>query len=153
MITATGIYQNLQSLPTEKGLEILRESTKEGLSNFNRVHKYFGRQTLGTFCGVQSSCIVLNSVIDIKKYSEAGFWNPKLESIVEEAVVKKKGMTLAQLCGILNTHQEVHATATRTDELSVDEFRELLEMNVGGSGYVSENKYYQLVDLCVPRSW
>ena len=140
-IPAVGIYQNLQSLSTEKGKEILKESEKEGMSNFNRVHKYFGQQTLSTFCGVQSSCIVLNSVVDDEKYSEAKLWNPKLESIVEEAVVKKKGMTLAQLCDILNTHNEVHAKATRTDELSLGEFRKLLEKHVGGSGYVSEFEY------------
>ena len=140
-IPAVGIYQNLQSLSSEKGQEILKESEKEGLSNFDRVFKYFGQQTLSTFCGVQSSCIVLNSINDDKKYSEAGFWNPKLESMVEEAVVKKKGMTLAQLCDILNTHNEVQAAATRTDELTLDEFRELLEKHVGGSGYVSENMY------------
>ena len=156
-IPAVGIYQNLQSLSTAKGIKILEESEKEGLSNFDRVNKYFGQQTLSTFCGVQSSCIVLNSVIDKKRYTEAELWNPKLESIVESAVVKKKGMTLAQLCAILNTHHhhEVHATANRTDELSIDEFRELLEKHVGGSGYVSENLRitYELVDLCVSRSW
>ncbi len=64
--------------------------------------------------------------------------------------MKKKGMTLAQLCDILNTHHEVHATATQTDELSLDHFRELLEKHVGGSGYVSENTHYELVDMCVP---
>ena len=154
LIPSVGIYHNLQSLSSERGKEILKESEKEGLSNFDRVNKNFGQQTLSTFCGVQSSCIVLNSVIDKKKYSEARFWNPKLESIVEEAVVKKKGMTLAQLCDILNTHHEVRATATRTDELFMDEFREVLAKNIGGSGYVSENNtYYQLVDLCVSRSW
>merc|ERR1712110_564832 len=141
----TGIYQNLQSLSTEKGHEILIESEKEGLSNFNRVRKYFGQQTLSTFCGVQSSCIVLNSVIDNKKYSEAGFWNPKLESIVEAAVVKKKGMTLAQLCDILNTHHEVRATATQTDELPLDKFRELLEKHVGGSGFILANYHMSVL--------
>ena len=137
MIPATGIYQNLVSLSSKKGQEILKESEKEGLSNFNRVHKYFGQQTCNTFCGVQSSCIVLNSLIDAKKYSEGLFWSPNLESIVEEAVVRKKGMTLAQLRDILNTHDGVHATAIRTDELPLEEFRKVLSKSVGGSGYVS----------------
>ena len=137
MIPATGIYQNLVSLSSKKGQEILKESEKEGLSNFNRVHKYFGQQTCNTFCGVQSSCIVLNSLIDAKKYSEGLFWGPNLESIVEEAVVRKKGMTLAQLRDILNTHDGVHATATRTDELPLEEFRKVLSKSIGGSGYVS----------------
>lgn len=157
-VPAAGIYHNLQSLSSEKGQEILKESEKEGLNNFNRVYKFFGQQTSSTFCGVQSSCIVLNSVIDDKKYSEVNFWNPNLESIVEEAVVKKKGMTLAQLRDILNTHPGVHATATQTDELPLDEFREVLAKSIGGRGYVSERSrtYYQLrwlVDLCFSRSW
>ena len=136
MIPATGIYQNLVSLSSKKGQEILKESEKEGLSNFNRVHTYFGQQTCNTFCGVQSSCIVLNALIDDKKYSEGLFWGPKLESIVEEAVVRKKGMTLAQLRDILNTHNGVHATASHTDELPLGEFRKVLSKSVGGSGYV-----------------
>ena len=140
---ATGIYHNLQSLSSEKGQEILKESEKEGLSNFNRVFKFFGQQKASTFCGVQSSCIVLNSVIDDKKYSEGNFWNPTLESIVEEAVVKKQGMTLAQLRDILNTQPGVHATATQTDELPLDEFREVLAKSIGGRGYVSQiNRTY-----------
>ena len=61
-------------------------------------------------------------------------WSSKL---VEEAVVQKKGMTLAQLRDILNTHDRVHATATQTDELPLEEFRKVLSKSVGGSGYVS----------------
>ena len=60
-----------------------------------------------------------------------------MESIVEEAVVRKKGMTLAQLRDILNTHNGVHATASHTDELPLDKFRKVLFNSVGGSGYVS----------------
>ena len=51
--------------------------------------------------------------------------------------MRKKGMTLAQLRDILNTHDGVHATATRTDELPLEEFRKILSKTVGGSGYVS----------------
>ena len=118
------------------GKEILLESEKEGLSNFDRINKYFGQQTSNTFCGVQSSCILLNSLLDDKIYSEECFWDPNLESIVEEAVVKKKGMTLTQLRDILNT-KSVHATATRTDEISMDEFRKVISNMVAGRGYVS----------------
>ena len=136
---ATGIYRNLQSLSTKEGQEILIESENEGLSNYSRVSRYFGQQTLNTFCGVQSSCIVLNSVIDDRKHYEASFWNPNLESIVEEAVVRRKGMTLAQLRDILNTHEGVHATATQTDQTSLVAFRETVSRSIGENenGYVS----------------
>ena len=62
-----------------------------------------------------------------------------MESIVEEAVVRRKGMTLAQLRDILNTYEGVHATATQTDQTSLVAFRETVSRSIGENenGYVS----------------
>ena len=104
--------------------------TNDFYLKYENMKKYFGKQTHNTFCGVQTCCIVLNSMAKNEKYREGMFLSTKdkMGSIVEESSVRKQGMTLDQCRDIINCIDGVSATSTNTDETNVDGFRETLKM-------------------------
>ena len=94
------------------------------------IQRYFGKQTHNTFCGVQSCCIILNSIAKEGKYREDKFLSEKkkIGDIVEESVVRKQGMTIDQCRDIISCFDGVSATSTTTDEIDVNKFRDTVKM-------------------------
>ena len=122
-----GMFGNLRSLRSEAGQQMLAQAEAEGTTQAAEMNQYFGKQSHNTFCGVQTTCIILNMTRGGELYCEKTLWNSNLENIVEEAVVRKQGLTLVQLSSVLNSHKEINATHHHTDEVSVDDFREIIK--------------------------
>lgn len=122
-----GINRNLICLETKEGRDILDISTEERLNDYEVMKKYFGKQSHNTFCGVQSCCITLNTMLDADKYNEASFWSiDNVRTVLDESVVSKSGMTLEQCRDLLNSFHTVTAVSCKTTETDLDQFREQL---------------------------
>ena len=119
-----GINKNLICLDTKEGREILNISTEEKLNDYEVMKKYFGKQSHNKFCGVQSCCITLNSIFDTQEFNEATFWSiESVNTIIEESLVAKSGMTLEQCRELLNSFQTVTALSWKTSQTDLDQFR------------------------------
>ena len=99
------------------------------------MEKYFGKQTYNTFCGVQSCCIILNTINGDCIHKENSFWsdNKDMEGLIAESTVKKQGMTLDQLTSVLNSFEGVSAFSYYTDSASVDTFRNMVVETMNSS--------------------
>ena len=122
-----GMNRNLICLETKEGRDILNLSTEERLNDYEVMKKYFGKQSHKTFCGVQSCCITLNTMLDAHQYNEASFWSiDNVNTILDESVVSKSGMTLEQCGDLLNSFKTVTAVSYKTTDTDLDNFREQL---------------------------
>jgi len=130
-----GINGNLINLHCDTGRKILETSVRNGTSKFSLMEKYFGKQTYSTFCGVQSCCIILNTINGDCIHKENSFWsdNKDMEGLIAESTVKKQGMTLDQLTSVLNSFEGVSAFSYYTDSASVDTFRNMVVETMNSS--------------------
>ena len=120
-----GINRNLICLETKAGRDILNLSTEERLNDYEVMKKYFGKQSHNTFCGVQSCCITLNTMLNADKYNEASFWSiENVRTVLDESVVSKSGMTLEECRDLLNSFKTVTAVSYKTTDTDLDNFRE-----------------------------
>ena len=119
-----GMNRNLICLETKEGRDILDLSTEEQLNDYEVMKKYFGKQSHNTFCGVQSCCITLNTISDAQQYNEASFWSiDNVNTILEESLVRKSGMTLEECRDLLRSFKTVTAVSYKTTETDLDTFR------------------------------
>ena len=137
-LLCSGINGNLVSLSSKEGMDLLEKSRDQNCSKHEKIHKYFGKQDHNTFCGVKSACIVLNSVLDSDVHKEDSMLSEVSGDIIEEADVRRRGMTLTQCRDIINSVSEVKAECFNTDEVTVDIFRNIVQESCSG---VSTNKY------------
>eukprot|EP00092_Neocalanus_flemingeri_P015588 GFUD01016876.1.p1 GENE.GFUD01016876.1~~GFUD01016876.1.p1 ORF type:complete len:430 (+),score=113.03 GFUD01016876.1:921-2210(+) len=129
-----GLNGNLVDLYSEKGQILLKESKAEGLSKFDEIEQIFGKQSWRSFCGVQSCCIVLNALQCSPSgktldglFLETDFWSYDMSKVLDESVVRKQGMTLAQCTSLLANVPGITANSQRTDQSSFAEFQEHVE--------------------------
>ena len=121
---------NLVPLSSPEGQKMLDESNSSGItSHWAKILPIFGKQTGRAFCGVQSCCIVFNSLglINDGPFLEKDFWTYPFSRKVDQNLVAKSGMTLDQLVEILQAKGDVLVKAVKTNESSVGEFREVVK--------------------------
>ena len=144
-LLCSGINGNLVSLSSKEGMDLLEKSRDQNCSKHEKIHKYFGKQDHNTFCGVKSACIVLNSILDSDVHKEDSLLSEVSGDIIEEADVRRRGMTLTQCRDIINSVSEVKAECFNTDEVTLDIFRNIVHESCSG---VSTNKYVREDIFC-----
>ena len=119
-----GMNKNLICLETKEGRHMLNLSAEERLTHYEVMKKYFDKQSHNTFCGVQSCCIILNTVLDAREYNEATFWSiENVRGVLDESAVRQSGMTLVQYRDLLNSFPHVSAVSHHTSQSQLDTFR------------------------------
>jgi hypothetical protein len=120
----------LISMDSAEGQRLLREA---GSIDYAPLARYFEGQERMAFCGVASSVIALNALLDRDAHSQDRFFTPEVAAIRAERCVEESGMTLAELGAVLSCHG-VRATVHHAGEQSVEQFRERAVSNLAQPG-------------------
>ena len=132
-----GMNKNLICLETKEGRDMLDRSTEDGLNDYEVMKKYFGKQHHNTFCGVQSCCIILNTLSDAPEYNEESFWSiDNVTTVLEESRVRQSGMTLEECRDLLNSFKTVSAVSQKTSGSDPDQFRAAVVKAFSGNSKV-----------------
>jgi hypothetical protein len=113
-------------------------------ADYGPLAEQFLTQANLAYCGVASAVMVLNSLQvpapAVAGYGRYRFWTqenvfevPAGSQVVSAEVVKRQGMTLAELAGLLASHG-VTAEPIHGDQLSLEQFRALLRRNLDQPG-------------------
>jgi len=124
------------------GMELLVASGER--ADYGPLAEQFLTQANLAYCGVASAAMVLNSLAvpapAVPGYGRYRFWTqenvfevPAGRTVVSAEVVRRQGMTLAELTGLLAAHG-VAAEAIHGDQLSLEQFRALLRANLSQPG-------------------
>lgn len=124
------------------GMELLVGSGAR--TDYGPLAEQFLTQSNLAYCGVASAAMVLNSLAvpapAVPGYGRYRFWTqenvfevPPGRTVVSAEVVRRQGMTLAELAGLLAAHG-VKAEAIHGDRLSLEQFRALLRTNLSQPG-------------------
>jgi hypothetical protein len=141
-----GAGQKTVALPLPANLIDLNSTAGESLlfasrarADFLPLSSQFQTQKTPSYCGVASSIMVLNALglpapiaVEYAPYSvftQDNFFTPQAEQVVTAAVVQRRGMTLAQLAGLLSSHGAVAAPYHASD-LNLGRFRQLMIRNL-----------------------
>jgi len=119
----------LTPLNTATGQQWLQASVK---ADYDKVARHFRHQPSSTYCGVTSSAIVLNALgmpQHNNQWNETNVLTGSVSNTVPVDLVKKQGLTIAQLGKILQSHR-VTAKTYYVDQLSLPEFRRLIANNL-----------------------
>ncbi|MEM1263489.1 MAG: phytochelatin synthase family protein [Pseudomonadota bacterium] len=119
----------LVSVESPEGTALLESSNYT--ADFDALDRSFVTQNYISFCGVASSVTVLNALG--KESSQADFFTDAASDVRSRFQVTFGGMTLEQLDGLLQAHG-VETTALHGDELSLAEFRTIVEQNLSTDG-------------------
>ncbi|WP_199296975.1 phytochelatin synthase family protein [Synechococcus sp. FACHB-909] len=125
------------------GMDLLVASTA-ARADYGPLAEQFLTQANLAYCGVASAAMVLNSLAvpapAVPGYGRYRFWTqenvfevPAGRQVVSAEVVRRQGMTLAELAGLLAAHG-VAAEAIHGDQLSLEQFRALLRRNLSQPG-------------------
>ncbi len=125
-----------------EGINLLAGSGER--ADYGPLAEQFLTQANLAYCGVASVVMVLNSLgvpaPVVAGYGRYRFWTqdnifevPDGRSVVSPELVRRQGMTLAELAGLLASHglavERIHG-----DQLSLERFRALLRRNLGQPG-------------------
>jgi hypothetical protein len=124
------------------GMELLVASGER--ADYGPLAEQFLTQANLAYCGVASAAMVLNSLAvpapAVPGYGRYRFWTqenvfevPAGSQVVSAEVVRRQGMTLAELAALLSSHG-VKAEAIHGDRLSLEQFRALLRANLSQPG-------------------
>ncbi|WP_254944580.1 phytochelatin synthase family protein [Cyanobium sp. AMD-g] len=124
------------------GMELLVGSGAR--TDYGPLAEQFLTQANLAYCGVASTAMVLNSLAvpapAVPGYGRYRFWTqenvfqvPAGSQVVSAEVVRRQGMTLAELTALLGAHG-VKAEAIHGDQLSLEQFRALLRANLSQPG-------------------
>ncbi len=125
------------------GMELL-VANGAARADYGPLAEQFLTQANLAYCGVASAAMVLNSLAvpapAVPGYGRYRFWTqenvfevPAGRTVVSAEVVRRQGMTLAELAGLLAAHG-VKAEAIHGDQLNLEQFRALLRANLSQSG-------------------
>ena len=125
------------------GMDLLVASSA-ARADYGPLAEQFLTQANLAYCGVASAAMVLNSLAvpapAVPGYGRYRFWTqenvfevPAGRTVVSADVVRRQGMTLAELAALLSSHG-VKAEAIHGDRLSLEQFRALLRTNLGQPG-------------------
>lgn len=124
------------------GMDLLVASGER--ADYGPLAEQFLTQANLAYCGVASAAMVLNSLAvpapAVPGYGRYRFWTqenvfevPAGSQVVSAEVVRRQGMTLAELAALLSSHG-VKAEAIHGDRLSLEQFRALLRANLSQPG-------------------
>ena len=113
-------------------------------TDYGPLAEQFLTQANLAYCGVASAAMVLNSLAvpapPVPGYGRYRFWTeenvfevPAGRTVVSAEVVRRQGMTLAELAALLSSHG-VAAEAIHGDQLTLEQFRALLRTNLSQPG-------------------
>ena len=121
------------------GMELLVASGER--ADYGPLAEQFLTQANLAYCGVASAAMVLNSLAvpapAVPGYGRYRFWTqenvfavPAGRTVVSAEVVRRQGMTLAELAGLLAAHG-VAVQRWHGDDLSLAQFRGLVKTGLG----------------------
>jgi hypothetical protein len=124
------------------GIDLLVGS--QARADYGPLAEQFLTQANLAYCGVASAVMVLNSLgvpaPAVPGYGRYRFWTqenvfdvPAGRQVVSAELVRRQGMTLAELAALLSSHG-VTATAVPGDQLSLGQFRALLRSHLSQPG-------------------
>ena len=111
------------------GASLLRDA--DAKADYLLLSEHFESQALRSFCGVASGVTVLNSLG--RDLDQRTFFDLEADDVKSRLGVALSGMTLADLASFLTAHNTV-ADIHYADAVSVDEFRELIRINMQRPG-------------------
>jgi hypothetical protein len=130
--------ENLVNLNSGQGARLLMDS--EALQAYWPLSIQFVTQKNQAYCGVASITMVLNALNvaapstpefePFKTFTQDNVLNAQTETILPQAVLAKKGMTLDQIGQLLGTYP-VQVEIRHAAESSLDEFRTLATRYLG----------------------
>ncbi len=124
------LSENLVALNSDRGALLLRHSKAK--ADYVPLSTHFVTQINQAFCGVASVSMVLNAMAldapdaeawDQDYFTQENTLNDQTEAIIAESLIRRQGLTLAELAGIFETYP-VEAEVHYGSELSLAEFRE-----------------------------
>ena len=124
------LSENLVALNSDRGAMLLRHSKAK--ADYVPLSTHFVTQINQAFCGVASVSMVLNAMAldapdaeawDQDYFTQENTLNAETEAIIAESLIRRQGLTLAELAGIFETYP-VEAEVHYGSELSLAEFRE-----------------------------
>ena len=127
---------NLTSLTSPQGQILLRES--EAQADYIPLMSQFVTQINQAFCGIASTVMVLNSLAipapeapawNRQYFTQDNLFNPQTEAVIPREVIRRQGLTLAELAGILESYP-VDAEIYYGSDVSLPEFRQLIAGNL-----------------------
>ncbi len=132
------ISENLIDLNSVKGETLLRRS--EAREDYIPLSMHFVTQKTPAYCGVASIVMVLNAMsinapeatgfANYRFFNQTNFFNnPDTETVISAATVARRGMTLEQLAGLLESYP-VRAEVYHGSEVSLEQFRNLIVDNL-----------------------
>ena len=125
-------------LATPEGLQLLSSSSAR--ADYGSLAQEFLTQATLSYCGVASSVMVLNSLKvpapAVQGYGSYRFWTQdnlwsgtETGAVVSAAEVRRRGMTLEELAGLLKAHG-LKTEAIHGQDLDRETFRRLLEKSL-----------------------
>ncbi len=124
------LSENLVALNSDHGALLLRQSKAK--ADYVPLSTHFVTQINQAFCGVASVSMVLNAMAvdapaaeawDQNYFTQKNTLNAETEAIIAESLIRRQGLTLAELAEIFETYP-VDAEVHYGSELSLAEFRE-----------------------------
>jgi hypothetical protein len=126
-IARQNLPQNLISHESVAGQKLLAESIR---ADYPMLQANFVSQSRRAFCGVASSVVVLNSLLNSQPaVTQTTLFNSEARKVINPLKVTFGGMTLAQLNGILQANQLETKLIYATD-IDIKQFRSLVQKNL-----------------------
>ena len=119
----------LVSVEAPEGIALLQLA--EHSADYPALAEAYQSQALGSYCGVASGVMVLNALGGTSTQSD--FFTDATRAVRTRMQVTLGGMSLADLGGLLDAHG-LTVQALHGDQLSLEEFRELVTRNLSTQG-------------------
>jgi hypothetical protein len=101
------------------------------LADYPKLMEVWEGQDLVSYCGVASGVIVLNA--QGESANQFRFFNDDTDAVRSRMQVTFGGMSLSDLAGLLAAHG-MDVTKMHGDELTIEEFRQVIESNLAREG-------------------
>ena len=128
--------EQLTSLLSPEGQMLLYNS--EAQADYIPLASQFTTQTNQAFCGIASTVMVLNALgipapdapaWNRQYFTQDNVFNEDTEAVIPRSVIARQGLTLAELAGILESH-DVETEILYGSDVSLADFRQTLVENL-----------------------
>lgn len=121
--------EGLVAIDTDTGRALLKSS--DFAVDYSVLEKTWEAQQLITYCGVASGVTVVNALG--QSADQFSFFNESTDSVRSRVDVTFGGMSLPNLAGLLEA-RGLEVSTVHGDELSLEEFRDLVKSNLSRQG-------------------
>jgi len=121
--------EGLVAIDTDTGRALLESS--DHVADYSVLEKAWEGQQLISYCGVASGVTVVNALG--QSANQFSFFNENTESVRSRVNVTFGGMSLPDLAGLLEA-RGLEVSKLHGDELSLEEFRDLVKSNLSRQG-------------------